>query len=155
MKTIQDGILTEIGLKLLENDVESDLNILAEGISQKALCRVCCHMCVTYNLLLLFGGYLEATENVPDEIRSLDWRPTALMIEQQLPIYQSHLTDKYCQIFNDVKIQSFKKPIFGSVQHIPTHPNDVPEGVNQKEFYEERGFDVWLQKHENIESIHR
>ena len=135
MKTVDDGILTEVGLKLLENDLESDLNILAEGISQKALCRVCCHMCVTYNILLLFGGYLEATENVPDELRNLDWRPTALLIEQQLPIYQSHMTDKYAQIFHDVKVQSFIKPIFGDKHVIPTNPKDFPEGYDSTEYY--------------------
>ena len=142
MKTVDDGILTEVGFKLLENDLESDLNILKEGLSQKALCRVCCNLCVVYNLLVLFGGYLASTENVPDEIRNLDWRPIALMIESQLPTYQAHLTDKYCRSFSDVKIQSFIKPIFGSDQRIPCHPNDIPEGVNQKEFYKERGFDV-------------
>ena len=47
MKTFDGGILTEIGLKLLENDLESDLTILKESISQKALCRVCCNLCVT------------------------------------------------------------------------------------------------------------
>jgi len=135
MKSVDDGILTEVGLKLLENNLESDLNILAEGISQKALCRVCCHMCVTYDLLLLFGGYLEATENVPDEIRTLEWRPTALLIQEQLPIFQSHLTDKYAQIFNDVKVQCFKKPIFGDKHHIPTHPKDFPEGYDSTEYY--------------------
>ena len=114
MKSVDDGILTEVGLKLLENNLESDLNILAEGISQKALCRVCCHMCVVYNLLVLFGGYLESADDIPSEIKNLDWRPTALLIEEQLPIYQSHLTDKYAQIFHDVKVQSFKKPIFGN-----------------------------------------
>jgi hypothetical protein len=142
MKTVDDGILTEVGFKLLENDLESDLNILKEGLSQKALCRVCSSLCVVYNLLVLFGGYLASTENVPDDIRNLDWRSIALMIEEHLPIYQAHLTNEFAQIFNDVKIQSFKKPIFGSESRIPVHPNDIPEGVNQKEFYKERGFDV-------------
>jgi hypothetical protein len=52
MKTVYDGILTEVGFKLLENDLESDLSILKEGLSQKALCRVCCNLCVVYNLLV-------------------------------------------------------------------------------------------------------
>jgi hypothetical protein len=110
MKTVDDGLLTEIGFKLLENDLESDLTILKERISQKALCRVCCNLCVTYNLLILFGGYLASTETVPDEIRNLDWKPIALMIEQQLPIYQSHLTDKYCQIFMTLKFSRLSSP---------------------------------------------
>ena len=37
MKTVDDGILTEVGFKLLENNLESDLNILKEGLNQKAL----------------------------------------------------------------------------------------------------------------------
>jgi len=135
MKTVDDGILTEVGFKLLENDLESDLNILKEGLSQKALCRVCCNLCVVYNLLVLFGGYLEGPADVPDDIRNLDWRSIALMIEEQLPKYLCHLTDKYAQIFNDVKIQSFKKPIFGDKHHIPTHPKDFPEGYDSTEYY--------------------
>ena len=137
MKTVDDGILTEIGLKLLENDVESDLNILRDWVCQKALCRVCCHMCVVYNLLVLFGGYLESADDIPSEIKNLDWRPTALLIEEQLPIYQSHLTDKYCQIFSDVKIQSFKKPIFGDKHVIPTHPDQFPKDYDTTEYYKE------------------
>ena len=125
-ENVDDGILTDIGFKLLENNLESDLNILKEGISQKPLCRVCCHMCVVYNLLILWGGYI-TTVDVPEDLKNLDWHPIALMLEQQLPIYLSHLNDKYAQIFHDVKVQSFKKPIFGDVHHIPTHPDDLPK----------------------------
>ena len=57
------------------------------------------------------------------------------MIEEQLPIYQLHLTDKYAQVFSDVKIQSFKKPIFGDKHVIPTHPNDFPESYDSSEYY--------------------
>ena len=140
-ENVDDGILTDIGFKLLENNLDSDLNILKEGISQKPLCRVCCYMCVVYNLLILWGGYI-TTVDVPEDLKNLEWRSIALMIEQQLPIYLGHLNDKYAHIFHDVKVQSFKKPIFGHEQRIPVHPNDIPKGVNQKEFYKERGFDV-------------
>jgi hypothetical protein len=51
------------------------------------------------------------------------------MFEAQIPHFQQHLTDEYAHIFHDVKVQSFKKPIFGSVHEIPVHPDDLPEGV--------------------------
>jgi len=138
MKTVDDGILTEIGFKLLQNDLASDLEILKESIEQQALCRVCCHMCVSYCLLLLFGGYLQS-HDVPDEIKTIEWKPIALMLEEQLPLYQAHLTDEYAQIFHDVKLKSFIKPIFGH-DHIPAHPDDLPQDFDKKKYYNERGF---------------
>jgi len=125
---------------LLENDLGADLETLKQSIEQQPLCRVCCHMCVVYCLLLLFGGYLESSENVPDDIKNLDWKPIALMLEEQLPIYQSHLTDEYAQIFHDVKVQSFIKPIFGDQHHIPSHPDDLPETFDKQKYYSEKGF---------------
>ena len=131
MKPIDDGILTEIGAKLLENDLSSDLEQLKETISQKPLCRVCCYMCVAYNLVALFIGYVMTLEEPSDELKNLSIRANELRLtfEEALPPFQKHLNDKYAHIFHDVKVQSFKKPIFGSVHEIPVHPNDLPEGA--------------------------
>jgi len=134
MKNVDDGFLTEIGHKLLENDLFTDLEQLKETIAQKPLCRVCCYMCVAYNILIFFIGYVSTLDEATDDQKNLSIRANeiGLSFEEALPHFQKHLTDKYAHIFNDVKIQSFKKPIFGAVHEIPTHPNDIPEGFDPK-----------------------
>jgi hypothetical protein len=130
LKNIDDGFLTEIGSKLLLNDVFSDLESLKVSIEQEPLCRVCCYMCVAFNLVVFFVGYVSSFP-APEDLINLsdDALLIAKMFEAQIPHFQKHLTDEYAHIFHDVKVQSFKKPIFGSVHHIPVHPDDLPEGV--------------------------
>jgi len=138
MKNIDDGFLTDVGVKLLENNIFSDLELLRESVSQKPLCRLCCYMAVAYNLLLLFGGYVVHHKNtLPDDTINLEKEGMriAILFEEELPKFQAHLNDKYAQIFHDVLRQSFKKPLFGSSSRIPVHPNDMPEGVDLNRNY--------------------
>jgi hypothetical protein len=134
MKNVDDGILTEIGLKLLENDLSPDLEQIKETITQKPLCRVCCYMCVAYNLIILFMGYVSTLEDATEELKnlSIEANNIGVLFQEMLPNFQKHLTDKYAHIFHDVKVQSFKKPIFGNVHEIPTHPDDIPAGFDPK-----------------------
>ena len=132
MKNIEDGFLTDIGHKLLENQLWSDLEDVQQSITQKPLCRVCCYMCVAYNLIVLFMGYVTTVEDVDLKNLSVEANKIGLLFEEMLPNFQKHLTDEYAQIFHDVKVQSFKKPIFGSVHEIPVHPDDIPAGFNKK-----------------------
>ena len=130
LKNIDDGFLTEIGSKLLLNDLFSDLEVLKVSISQEPLCRVCSYMCVAYNLVLFFVGYVSSIVASEDLINlSDDALLIAKMFEEQIPHFQKHLTDEYAHYFHDIKVQSFKKPIFGSVHEIPVHPDDLPAGV--------------------------
>ena len=132
MKEIADGFLTDIGFKLLENHVGADLELLKEGLSQKPLCRVCCYMCVAFNLLCFFQGYVLSLEEPSDELVNLkeETLSIARFFEEQLPAFQKNLTDKYAHIFYDVKVQSFKREIFGNVHHIPANPDMLPEDFN-------------------------
>jgi hypothetical protein len=132
MKEVADGFLTDIGSKLLENDVGADLELLKEGLSQKPLCRLCCYMCVAFNLLCFFQGYVLTLENPSDDLKTLKEETLSIgrFFEEQIPVFQSQLTDKYAHIFYDVKVQSFKREIFGNVHHIPVNPEDLPEGFN-------------------------
>ena len=132
LRNVADGFLTDIGYKILENDVSADLELLKESLSQKPLCRVCCYMCVAYNLLVFFQGYVLSLDNPSDELKNLnaDTKEIGCLFEQQLPSFLSNLTDKYAHIFHDVKVQSFKQLIFGKEHHIPMHPDDLPEGFD-------------------------
>jgi hypothetical protein len=130
LKDVDDGFLTEIGLKLLHNDINSDLDRLKEEITQEPLCRVCCYMCVAFNLVIFFVGYVSSFAAPEDIVKLSDEALlVAKMFEEQMPHFQKHLTDEYAHYFHDIKVQSFKKPIFGSVHEIPVHPDDLPEGV--------------------------
>ena len=132
MKDVADGFLTDIGFKLLENDVATDLELLKEGLSQKPLCRICCYMCVAFNLLVFFQGYVLSLDNPSDDLKNLqaETKEIGSFFEEQLPRFLSNLTDKYAHIFSDVKVQAFKHHIFGNVHHVPTHPSDLPEGFD-------------------------
>jgi len=132
MKDVADGFLTDIGLKLLENDVSTDLELLKEGLSQKPLCRICCYMCVAFNLLVFFQGYVLSLDNPSEDLKNLaaETKQIGCFFEEQLPRFLSNLTDKYAHIFSDVKIQAFKHHIFGNVHHVPTHPDDLPKGFD-------------------------
>ena len=132
MKEVADGFLTDIGFNLLENHVGADLELLKEGMSQKPLCRLCCYMCVAFNLLCFFQGYVLSLDEPSDELKNLkeEVHPIGCLFEENLPKFQGGLTDKYAHIFHDVKVQAFKRPIFGNVHHIPCHPDDLPEGFD-------------------------
>jgi len=132
MKGIADGFLTEIGFKLLENHVGADLELLKEGLSQKPLCRICCYMCVALNLLCFFQGYVLSLDDPSEELKKLkdETYSIACFFEEQLPKFQEGLTDKYAHIYYDVKVQSFKREIFGNVHHIPANPDMLPKGFD-------------------------
>ena len=129
MKDVADGFLTDVGFKLLENDVNADLELLKEGLSQKPLCRICCYMCVAFNLLVFFQGYVLSLDNPSDDLKNLqaETKEIGCFFEEQLPRFLSNLTDKYAKIFHDVKVQAFKHHIFGNVHHVPCHPEDLPK----------------------------
>ena len=132
MKGVADGFLSDIGFKLLENHVGADLELLKEGLSQKPLCRICCYMCVAFNLLCFFQGYVLSLDEPSDDLKNLkeEVHSIGCFFEEQLPKCQEGLSDKYAKIFYDVKVQAFKRPVFGNVHHIPTHPQDLPEGFD-------------------------
>jgi hypothetical protein len=79
-------------------------------------------------------GYVSTLEDASEELKnlSIEANKIGVLFEEMLPNFQKHLTDKYAHIFHDVKVQSFKKPIFGSVHEIPVHPDDLPPGFDPK-----------------------
>jgi len=137
MKGIDDGFLTEVGFKLLENQIGADLDILKEGLSQKPLCRICCYMCIAFNLICYFQGYIQTLENPSDDLKNLGLETLSIarFFEEQLPEFQKNLTDKYAHIFYDVKVQSFKREIFGNIHHIPANPDMLPKDFDMSKLY--------------------
>ena len=71
MKGVADGFLTDIGFKLLENHVGADLDLMKESVSQKLLCRLCCYMCIAFNLLCFFQGYVLSLYDPSEELKKL------------------------------------------------------------------------------------
>ena len=132
MKGVADGFLSDIGFKLLENHVGADLELLKEGLSQKPLCRICCYMCVAFNLLCFFQGYVLSLDEPSEELKKLkdETHSIGCFFEEQLPKFQIGLTDKYAHIYYDVKVQAFKRPIFGTVHHIPVNQDMLPDGFD-------------------------
>ena len=138
----QRGIMTEFGVKLLYNNILEDMAIINENPqepSQKALTRLCLYFTAVYNLIFLYCGFLEVSlkdMEIPDFLREylikIGERADKIVnnIDVMCKKFVNGLSDKYARIFNAEKRKLFTKDIFGSVVHIPAHPNELPEGFD-------------------------
>jgi hypothetical protein len=140
------GFITDLGLKCLFNEINKDFEIInqsPEKPSQKALIRLCLYFTIGYNLTLFFIGFIggldteegkKYAEKLPVELieylkgimeRADKLRP---VLEFQLKSLTARLTNKYAKIYNEEKRKHWTKEIFEDSVHIPTHPDDLPEG---------------------------
>jgi len=144
--TDNSGFITELGFKCLFNEINKDFDIInqsPEKPSQKALCRLCLYFTICYNITLFFGGFIGGLETeegkkyadklpveLIDYLKSIMERVEKLhpILEHQLKVLTKRLTDKYAKIFNEEKRKHWTKDIFQTSVHIPSHPDDLPEG---------------------------
>jgi hypothetical protein len=144
--TDSKGFITELGLKCLFNEIQKDFDIINESPekpSQYALVRLCCYFTICYNLTFYFGGFIKGLETeegkkyadklpaeLIDYLKEIMVRADKLhpILEHQLKSLTSRLTDKFAKIYNEEKRKHWTKEIFQDSVHIPTHPDDLPEG---------------------------
>jgi hypothetical protein len=144
--TDSQGFITELGLSCLFNEINKDFEIInecPEKPSQKSLLRLCLYFTICYNLTTYFGGFVigldteegkKYAEKLPveliDYLKDIMLRADKLypILEYQLKSLTRRLTDKYAKIFNEEKRKHWTKEIFQDTVHIPTHPDDLPEG---------------------------
>lgn len=140
------GFLTELGLKCLFNEINKDFEIINENPekpSQKALLRLTLYFTICYNLTIYFGGFIlgleteagkKYAEKLPAELivylKGISERADKLhpILEHQLKGLTKKLNDKYAKIYCDEKRKHWTKEIFQDSVHIPTHPDDLPDG---------------------------
>jgi len=144
--TDSKGFITELGLKCLFNEIQKDFDIIndnPEKPSQYALVRLCCYFTICYNLTFYFGGFIKGLETeegkkyadklpaeLIDYLKEIMVRADKLhpILEHQLKSLTPRLTDKFAKIYNEEKRKHWTKEIFQDSVHIPTHPDDLPEG---------------------------
>jgi len=144
--TDSQGFITELGLKCLFNEINKDFDIInqsPEKPSQKAIVRLCLYFTICYNVTLFFCGFIggleteegkKYAEKLPIELidyfKGIMERADKLhpILEHQLKVLTNKLTNKYAKIFNEEKRKHWTKDIFQTSVHIPSHPDDLPEG---------------------------
>jgi hypothetical protein len=148
---LEKGFITDLGMRCLYNDINSDFEIVNDcptKPSQKAVLRLALYFTLCYNLIIYFGGFVvglqteegkKYADKLPvellDYLKSIMERVDKLhpIIEHQLKRLTQLLTDKYAKIFNEEKRKHWTKEIFETTAHIPAHPNDLPKGFSQEE----------------------
>ena len=136
----EKGVLTDIGFRILENNLITDLNKINEDAhlkkpSQKPIIRAVLYLTIAYNISLLFGGFVNISLKDTPLLNEL--KEYLIKIEERssklLPIIEGHLkkllsllTDKYAKSFDTIKRSCFTKDLFNSVDRIPAHPKDLP-----------------------------
>jgi hypothetical protein len=147
----EKGFITDLGFKCLYNDINSDFEIINEQPvkpSQRAVLRLVLYFTLCYNLIIYFGGFViglqteegkKYAEKLPVELieylNSIMERVDKLhpILENQLKRLTNLLTDKYAKIFNEEKRKCWTKDIFQTSVHIPSHPDDLPDGFKENE----------------------
>jgi len=146
----EKGVLTDIGYKILENDLPADLALISneqrkDFPSQKPILRAVLYLTIAYNIALLYGGFVSISLKDTPLLKEL--KEYLVKIEERssklLPILEGHLkkllgglTDKYAKSFDTIKRSCFTKDLFNSIDRIPSHPDDIPKGFKYEEAIE-------------------
>ena len=146
----EKGVLTEIGYKILQNNLPDDLALISEQhktntLQQKPILRAVLYLTIAYNIALLYGGFVSISLKDTPLLKEL--KEYLVKIEERssklLPILEGHLkkllgglTDKYAKSFDTIKRSCFTKDLFNSIDRIPSHPDDIPKGFKYEEAIE-------------------
>jgi hypothetical protein len=147
------GFVTDLGIKILFNEIEKDFEIINKNhknskskASQEAITRISVYFTTCYNLTLYFGGFVvgldteegkKFAEKLPSELieylKIIMERSDKLfpILENQLKVITTKLTDEYAKIYNEAKRSAWTKDIFQTTVHIPAHPDDYPKGYKE------------------------
>ena len=147
----EKGFTTDLGMKCLYNDINMDFDVINEEPikpSQKSVLRLTLYFTLCYNLIIYFGGFVLGLQTEEGK-KYADKLPVELMdylkgimervdklhpiIENQLKRLTKLLNDKYAKIYNEEKRKHWTKDIFETNVHIPSHPDDLPEGFKPEE----------------------
>lgn len=115
----KEKVITEFGLKMLQNDIEKDMATLSpenkEGITRTAI-----YFTILFNLAVLYAGY--CAEYGPDP-RSEKLKEIASTVVQYIPKLLRGLDDKFLEVFHGAKIKAF---VHGRLfeDYFPQHPNE-------------------------------
>lgn len=115
---VKEKVLTDFGLKILHNDIESDMATLTADDPEK-LTRTALYFTLLYNMAVLYAGY--CAEN-PDP-RSERLRQIAVTVVDYIPKLLRGLDNKYLEVYHGAKVKSFtQEHLFED--YLPQHPEE-------------------------------
>lgn len=114
---VKENVLTEFGLKMLRNDIESDMATLNPQDKEK-ITRTAIYFTILYNMAVLFAGYCE-----PDDPREKRLREIGAMVVEYIPKLLRGLEDKYLEVYHGAKVKAFTNgQLFED--YLPQHPEE-------------------------------
>ena len=123
---VKENVLTEFGLKMLRNDIESDMATLNPQDKEK-ITRTAIYFTILYNMAVLFAGYC-SEQSGPDGQDRLDPREKRLreigaMVVEYIPKLLRGLEDKYLEVYHGAKVKAFTNgQLFED--YLPQHPEE-------------------------------
>lgn len=115
---LKEKVITDFGLKILHNDIETDMNTLSPDDPQK-ITRTAIYFTIVYNMAVLFAGYCVEHPN-PREERL---REIGLMVVDYIPKLLRGLDDKYLEVYHGAKVKAFEHgKLFDDF--FPAHPEE-------------------------------
>ena len=129
---VKENVLTEFGLKMLRNDIESDMATLNPQDKEK-ITRTAIYFTILYNMAVLFAGYCQdrlgvADPGGPDGQDRLDPREKRLreigaMVVEYIPKLLRGLEDSYLEVYHGAKVKAFTNgQLFED--YLPQHPEE-------------------------------
>ena len=115
---VKEKVLTDFGLKILNNNIESDMATLTADDPEK-LTRTALYFTLLYNMAVLYAGY--CVEH-PDP-RSERLRHIAGTVVDYIPKLLRGLDDKYLEVYHGAKVKSFTQENFFE-DYFPQHPEE-------------------------------
>lgn len=117
---LREKVLTEFGLKILHNDIESDMETLTPDDPQK-ITRTAIYFTIIYNMAILFAGY--CAEHKLDDPRNEQLRLIATTVVAYIPNLLRGLEDKYLEVYHGAKVKAFEHgKLFDD--YFPPHPEE-------------------------------
>ena len=117
---LKEKVITQFGLKILYNDIESDMETLTADDKQK-ITRTALYFTIIYNMAVLFAGY--CAEHKLDDPRNEQLRLIATTVVAYIPKLLAGLEDKYLEVYHGAKVKAFEQGhLFDD--YFPPHPEE-------------------------------
>jgi len=126
---LKEIVLTEVGLKILHNNIEHDMETLTPD-DPKKITRTALYFTVVYNMAILFAGY--CAEHNLDDPRDEQLRQIGVTVVAYIPKLLRGLDAKHLEVYHGAKVHAFTAgKLFDD--YLPQHPDEqklLDEGNN-------------------------
>ena len=114
---LKEKVITEFGLKILHNDIESDMATLNPDEPEK-ITRTAIYFTIVFNMAILYAGYCAEYGADP---RSEKLKQIAETVSTYIPKLLRGLDNKFLEVFHGAKIKAFEHGrLFDD--YFPAHP---------------------------------